>query len=542
MGGGGVRAGLLERARYPIIALLLAGYLVVGWVGREPTMTKGADELTYLALSRSLEHGSYRETWFAAAPRHVKYPPAYPAWLVLVRKVTGDDHDRIRVSSLIIVGLGLLLFFSAARSVAGTRLALATLALIAFNREVLWAGGSLMSEGFFFVVSTAALAASLPSKGAARDRGAWVIGVALLAFLARSAGLALVLAAGVWLWMSRRRRLLPVYLLASALVVGGWFAYVAWASRNGGGNTYAVDVPRLPRAGAHLVLPSLAVRTVRTARSYLTTEFPFAVAVPTVRGTIVDNLAWVGVTVVLLAAGLVALWETWRIAAVYLVLYAGVLLAWPWADHRLVGPMVPLALLTMLLGARLLAGYLPARARGPALAAVWGLLALGALQGASQRLRLYRDCDRARPYRSAGCYDEIAVGMAAGSDALRQRAAPDDVVLVTNTKAATISFLSGHPTAPAEFLLGVPPDSTAAVLRARKIRFVFVTGMVRRERRELAKALLASCHELRFEGSFPPRAALFSTDPAESLAADACAPLGELVRQGEEESDEVYSK
>src|SRR5258707_12366947 len=93
-GGRGDRAGLLERVRYPIIALLLAGYLVVGWVGREPTMTKGADEVTYLALSRSMEHGSYRETFFAAAPRHLKDPPGYPAWLIRVPTLTRDAHDR----------------------------------------------------------------------------------------------------------------------------------------------------------------------------------------------------------------------------------------------------------------------------------------------------------------------------------------------------------------------------------------------------------------------------------------------------------------
>ncbi len=115
-------------------------------------------------------------------------------------------------------------------------------------------------------------------------------------------------------------------------------------------------------------------------------------------------------------------------------------------------------------------------------------------------------------------------------------------MLVASQKAAAIAFLSGHATAPAEMLVGAPPDSAAALLRARKIRFIFVTGMVERERRAIARVLVGSCRELKFEGSFPPRAALFSTDAAESPAADACAPLRELVRQGLEEWSEEDSK
>jgi hypothetical protein len=51
----------------------------------------------------------------------------------------------------------------------------------------------------------------------------------------------------------------------------------------------------------------------------------------------------------------------------------------------------------------------------------------------------------------------------------------------------------------------------------------------------LAPHLLPSCHELRLEGRFPPRALLLSTDHPESATADACAALTALAQEGESE-------
>ncbi len=529
----------MARLRYPIVAFLVLLFLVTGWLGREPTMTKGMDELTYLSLSRSLQSGSYRDFSMASAPLHVKYPPVYPAWLVLVRSITGENHDLLRVSNLALLAVALVLLFAVARRLVGTELALGFLVLLALNREMLWMGGSLMSEGLFLLLTTAALAATLPTDRAAAGRGFLAAGLALLAFLTRSAGIALVVGVGLWAWSARRRvrGLFPTYLVASAVVVGGWFAYVSYASRHGGHGSYATEASRPAARNPAPFVVKVVVGAASVAKEYATTELPFALALPTVRGTVIDNLIGVGILAVLLVAGLVPLARSWPAAAAYWLLYGAVLLVWPWADHRLVTPMVPLTLLAVLLGARGLSQYLPARARGPTLGAVVVLLAIGGVQGAVQRIVEYRDCDRSRPYSSPGCYDQVALSLAAGSEYIRAHAAPDDIVLTERSQA--IGFLSGHLTERSEPLLRTPPGEVVGWLRARHIRFIFLPRMAWWESARLAPLLLASCHQLRLEGHFPPRALLLSTDPPETAHADACAALTAIAKGGDGKAREL---
>jgi len=516
-----------------VVAFLVLLYLVMGWRGREPTMIRSSDELTYLALSQSIETGSYREIYRASAPFHTKYPPAYPAWLAVVRGVAGDHLDIIRAANLALTALTLVLLFGVVQRLAGTGLALALLLPLALSHGMLMAGGSLMSEAPFLFLSTATLAACVPTGRSPRWSGYAVIALALLAFLTRSAGITLVLAVGVWLWSRRRRAELAAYAGTSGLVVGGWFLYTALLPHDGVGRSYASDFASDSR-GTHTagLIERLAKRAWHNAVEYGAKDLPFSLSLPTLPGTVVDNLVWVGACAVFLTVGFVVLWRVWRVAAAYLLLYAGLLLAWPWPDPRLLLPVVPLALLAFLLGARRVVGRLPVRARNPVFGVLVTLLAIGALRLALERDATISQCDRANPGTSPGCYDDDTRSMVAAARYIRDHAGPGDLVLTA--KPPSMYFLSGHRTEPSWLLLQRPAAETSHALREWKIRFVLLTGLLPYETELLAPMLLTSCREFQVEASLSPHTLLLSTSPSRETA-DACASLTAYVRVAADE-------
>src|SRR5262245_3038431 len=102
-----------------LIAVLLVAFIAIGWRARPPLGLGGTDEMVYWALSKSLESGSYREIYQASAPRHLQYPPVYPAWLVVVRHTLGDRIELVPAANLALVAGALLLLTLVARQLMG---------------------------------------------------------------------------------------------------------------------------------------------------------------------------------------------------------------------------------------------------------------------------------------------------------------------------------------------------------------------------------------------------------------------------------------
>jgi 4-amino-4-deoxy-L-arabinose transferase-like glycosyltransferase len=509
------RARGLERFQKPLLALLLAVFFLVGWQGREPTMrAAGEDEFVYLALSKSLETGSYREVFRPTAPLHVQYPPAYPAWLTLMRKVLGENLDRIRMANLAMAATALLLMFAVMRRLAGPEPALALLLLLVLNPVLLRMGGAIVSENLFLLVVTLALVWTLSADATGRPAAVLPIAFALLAFLTRSIGLAAVAGVGCWLWSRRRWGALVGWGIASVLVVGAWFSYTILAG-DSTVRSYSSDFAAVSAATGGTLL-HLARRVGSHGLEYATSGIPGSLSLPTIPGTLVDNWFWLAISVILLLTGWLVLWRRWRAAAVYVLMYLGILLIWPYTDDRLLAPLVPLALLAFLLGALGVARALPARGRRPALVGLIALLTFGAGRGALERLRLYRDCDRSNPLVSRACYKDETLAMVAAAGYLREHAAPGDIVL--SASPASMNYLSGHPIEVLSLLVGLPAESASDTLRARRIHFVVVPVPW------AARALLPTCGHYQVSAEYLPFALLLSTaEPSGSP--DACSAL-----------------
>jgi len=509
------------------VVLLIAVFLGLGWQTRPPLSIVGGDELTYLSLSHSLEAGSYRESFRADKPLHTLYPPGYPAWLMGIRHGLGSNLDMIRAVNLVLTALALLLLAGLVQRLAGSGWAIAWLALVVFHGDLLTFSGSVHSEALYLVLSCGALVVT-ERTGQSSRRWLAAAFLALAAFLVRPVGLAVLVAIAAWLLLHRRRGALLGFVTVSVLVVGGWFGYLNFASGAEAGSSHAADFSAGFQHEPSRIL-ALFGKVWANTRTYATAELPFSLQLPTIRGTVVDNLFWLVLTVAVLALGLAVLWKNWRPAVAYLAGYSGILLVWPWPAGRLLVPIVPLLLLAAILGVRHGLRRLPARWRVASVGALTVLVGLGYSSRLVTRLQHSPKCDREHPFSSPGCYDPGTRSMIEVARFLRTHAKPGQVVLTG--KPSSIHYLSGLQAEPAQLLDGVEEGGAAAELRKRGIDYVIISTVLPQERGPLAHALRASCTELRVEGQFDSRALLLSPLPAPSDSMHACQALRAFLQQ-----------
>lgn len=520
------RRGALDRFQYLLVAVGILVFFTLGWRGRLPVTIVGGDELYYVSLSRSLEAGTYRELYSASAPRHVKYPPGYPALLAGIRKLGGESHDLVRAVNLAFVAGAILGSFLIVRKVAGVGPALAVFTLLAINPSLLRVGAAMMSEAPYLGFTGAALAASALAPPASSRTAYLAVALALAAFLVRAAGLTLLLAIGFWLAQRGRRRELLAYAVACLIVVGGWFAYTRLVPQDAAGLSYRSDLAGYD-ASVSPEAPSRLELAYQQAVGYATDGIPTAMALATIPGTKIDNILWLAALAVLACVGIVRIWQTAPAVAWYLVVSALLLVTWPWRMDRLLLPVFPFVLAAMLTGAHHLTRALGPRTRTVLVGSLAVLMGIGAVRGAAALVARGQTCDRSRPYESPGCYDDQSRSMAAAAHYLRSTASEGAVVLTIS--GAAVNYLSGLPTEPVQLVRRFPRGEAGPGLRASGIRYILVTGQRAIERGWFGKILLASCHGLRVEARFPPEALVLRPEPPRGPAEDSCGPLTDLV-------------
>lgn len=528
-----------------ILGVLILTFLALGWMGRSVVEIASGDEFTYLALSHSLEDGSYREIYRASQPLHVQYPPGYPAWLLVVRNVSGERLDLIPAVNLALVSLTLLMVFGAARKLIGGWMALGMLLPLSLSAGLLWTGGSYYSEALFLFLSATTVVATLRAdeSGAGWRYTSAAIVLALLAFLTRAIGLTLIVGVGLWLLSRRRRRELVALVVSAALVVGGWMAHTSRPPADVPIRSYGSDFLRGRTEAPPDLVTEVAHRVWDNALMYSTQILPVELAMPTLSGTVLDNALWLALNALFLSVGLVVLWRRWRALMLYLVLSAAALLLWPWPLNRLLAPLIPFLMLTFMIGAWTLCQRLSShRARVAALASLVLALTLGATQTAIAHVGRLWDCDRDAPYTSAGCYDAPTLGLIAASMYLKDSIAVDDAVLAW--RPSSIHFLSGRAGEPATLVERFPEGQLADSLRSRGIRYALLGTINEFERESFARALMASCADFQVEARFEPNVLLLRTrSPGEvaDTADSACGAIDAYQRATSAASDTVPS-
>lgn len=342
--------------------LLVGGLLALAQI--TPFLSDAGDDAEFLILAKALVMGQgyvWANDWDASP--HTKYPPGYPlllASLVRLTRTAESLPDTVVpakiLSTLLFVGLLALLYVFARRRYPAP-LPLLGVALVAVNPYVLEYAAEVLSEIPYAVVSMAALVwfDRLGSHKQPRGHALSVVVSSLLlaaAYYTRAVGISLVgaavAAAVVQLWRARGWRGPARTLLLSALLAAALIA--VWEIRNIvllRESVYAGQlVQRDPsgQEGGTVAAAELPQRALRNAATYLSRP---------VSGPLGPALVMVSIALVSLAGlglGRQVRRSGWRVAELYVLIYAGVLLFWNWTGGRFLVPLVPLLSLYVLLG------------------------------------------------------------------------------------------------------------------------------------------------------------------------------------------------
>ncbi len=521
-----------------ILVLLLGVFVALGWSARAKIELRSGDELTYFSLSQAIEQGSYREIYRPSAPRHIKYPPGYPAWLVVARAAVAEHIEYIPLVNLLLVASAIAVLVLTVRRLPsdereawqGGWLALALLVPLCVNRGLLRLGGSYYSEALFILLCVLTLAATFRADRGDRRWAYVAIALASVTFLTRTAGLAMVAAIGLWLLFgTRRSREWLAFAAVSALSVGGWFSYVSRVQATEPSvRSYAFDMGltpgRVPTSGDL----GIVARSWVSLHEYGLYAAPIDLSLragdePTVRALPLLLLFFVGVPF-----GLWMLWSRWRAAALFLVCYVGVLLAFPYRDFRLIVPALPILLLASAVGTWGMTERLPTTVRRSARLVYVLVLVVAGARGSAQMVERANGCDRTNPFDSAQCYDRQTRDLVSASRYLASQSPPEAASLAW--RATSVAFLSQRKVESALIVTQAPPDKFGDLARSRGISTVVLTGMHDFETRQLADALIASCAEFTVASQLPAGGLILATSVAPYPDDNACEALATFRR------------
>ncbi|MEP7381758.1 MAG: hypothetical protein ABI910_08735 [Gemmatimonadota bacterium] len=226
------------------VGALLAVHALLAWYMRVPGLGTGHDDAWYIALARALRQGSYVELPIVGHPLHAMYPPLYPALLATLG-VTDPGHVWMGVLANVALSIAMLVLVAIVAARISPWLAVAVTLVCAVNPMVLYVASGVHSEPM--LAGAAALAIAVAASGRRDARALALMGLmAIVAALARSIGLALVVATFALFAFERRWRALAIFSVAASLTVGSWLTWTARAPRLDAGRSYVSDALYAP--------------------------------------------------------------------------------------------------------------------------------------------------------------------------------------------------------------------------------------------------------------------------------------------------------
>jgi 4-amino-4-deoxy-L-arabinose transferase-like glycosyltransferase len=495
---------LAERiARRPgaVAATLAALHLALALLAFDPSVFFGGDNGTYVSLARSmLERHAYLEYWDPAQRPYTLYPPVFPAVLALamtlgVRTFAGFKYVVLAFSCAAVAFSYLWL-----RRRTSLPAALAAGVVLAAGPGVLALSHLELSDVPFWCFTVVALwaFAHLENAGGRTGDGvgstggmrwAAIAGAATAtAYLTRSAGLPLLLAAlGTLAWRREWRRLA---VFAGVALPG----VAAWSIRGkmlGGSYTSYLWYrdPYQPALG-NASVGDLLTRVLENTVNYTREHVPVLVVGPL---SVTQAVSGIGLLLMVLA---VTGWarrlrrrQGVGVAEAWVPLYAGILLVWPstWGADRLALPLLPALLLYAGEATRDVLRR-AGRARAPLAAACAAALLLAMVPGIVESTARGAEC---RAGAAAGdpyaCSDEDGADFLRLATALRGRLPAGSVVVA---RKPTLFFaLTGYRSR--MYPLSAEPDSFFRAAREAGARFVVVDQVPDLAPLYLAPVLLA---------------------------------------------------
>jgi hypothetical protein len=338
------------------VGVLVAVQALLAWGVFVAAPHPGGDNAGYVALGHALVSGEgYTELWDPAAPPHTKYPPVFPLLLAVAMALGIEGWVGLKAVPLLAtlaVAPAVLLW---ARTRVPETVAFGVAVVTALSPSLLYHSHWVLSDVPFVALTVWALWALSGVAGQApegeehrRASGLRWLAAALLVVLAaftRSAGLPLAGAAVVALALERRWRGAGGLAAVVGVPFLGWWLRGRSAVVAEGRYTrefFLLD-PYQPDLGTASAGDFVA-RVVENLVGYLTRFLPDALVGG--RGGAATLVVLVVVLLALIGWGRSLKDGRPGVAALFLPLYAGVILLWPpvWSGDRFALPLVPVLL------------------------------------------------------------------------------------------------------------------------------------------------------------------------------------------------------
>lgn len=376
--------GLVERthARWLVLVLVAAAVLYL-CNSRPDVVGTFHDDGVYVATAKALATGqSYKIISLPNPVDQTKYPIFYPYVLSLIWKMYPSFPKNVLLMKIlsIVCGLSFLLvvyFYLVRFNYASPTLALTVVAITAFTPWVLYLSTMVLSEMPYALLSTLGLYFVELNERRARRPSLIILAAlfAALAYLTRTVGSSLILSVLLFLLYRRKWTSAAFFFTATALMLAPWFVWTAMSSLNNDTQLYLyyVSYPRWAfqhvNGGFSAVLLNVWIKNLiycATVIAGFVNPLLMYVPLPTefeIRSGPASLLAMicllfvVGVFVVLIRR----LGYRPKALHVYLAMYLGVVLLWPWPPSRFLAPIVPFALLYSLLLIQSLTKFLSRR-------------------------------------------------------------------------------------------------------------------------------------------------------------------------------------
>lgn len=510
-------------------AALLLIFATQSWLLRAPAMLTRQDDARYLGLARALRMGTYRDFMWPGAPWHHMYPPGFPALLAVWTAIGGESFDWLVTLHITLSVVSLGVMYLAVRRGMSPLIALLSLAVLAVSPQYIDQAGQVGSESALAVCfSLAAWSSITMPRGKAQT--SVLIALAMLAPLMRSAGLALPAAVGLC-WLSQKRYRDAALLTAIGAVILG--ALVMWTLADPtplAGSSYVGDIASAKAAPVGL-LATFAQRIAKSLEYYLTRSIPILFAMPTVEGTIVDNMIGASLLSAGLVVGMLRATARLRVTALLLFFTALILLVWPYRQLRFLIPVAPLLVPTVLFG---LEWIIVRIRRASATAVLTGISLVLVLSGFAENRAKYlatRECVRGRATPADNCVSPDQASFFHSVAFVRDSLPKEARIL--SAKSEPLYIYTGHTTLPTALWLGRDSTTIWEGLRRERAEYVMLGALHVASVNYLAPLLASHCHALAVVASFPPNTYLFRTvppDPANTAACVAIAAYRQRVR------------
>jgi hypothetical protein len=494
-----------------LLAALLIGHGLLAWQLRARGIFTFGDDAAYLLLGRALQAFSYREPYFVGNPVAARFPPGYPAFLAVLTAPAGEHLGLISLAGILVSIAGLVFLFDVVRRRWSTELAFLVTAAAAVNPELLTNASNVRSETLYTTLTLASLWAADRAVGQrnSRERGTRAAlvagGLAIVAALTRSVGVTLIGALGMH-WLARRRyRWVMVFGAAATVTVGAWLAWTVVAPAREVRRSYVDDAMNI-RVGDGSLRSTMVARLKENITGYVGQSVIEQLALPVTPRTRLDNVGWVLAIGALLTVGLISAWGRWNAVVWYVGAYGALLAVWAWTIERFLGPVIPLLVALIVIGAGVASSVLARNRRWLPPAVVTMVLAGFALREDAQLVTRALECDRARVDcalpRELDFVDAVAY--------LATHSAPDARVI--SPKAPSLYYHAKRQALFWDEVLNLPLDSLDGFLRQERVSYILTTPVFS-DGESIVRLSRRDCARLDLVRAFSPRTMLLAVRP-----------------------------